>query len=160
MGRPHTHRVPPSGDLLAAHGRSPEQGLPLSARAAPGLFAARPQPGHARQPHSPQAAAARLHRQPPGNRLGQGLRDDQQGKMMPGRNSLFWKLAILLIGFCLAMIALTLSWGQRIGERTSYLSDEAKSVLSGYAERVETAWRQGGASAVDAVQSELEAAEG
>ncbi|MCY1393338.1 Sensor protein PfeS [compost metagenome] len=80
--------------------------------------------------------------------------------MMPGRNSLFWKLAILLVGFCLAMIALTLSWGQRIGERTSYLSDEAKSVLSGYAERAETAWRQGGASAVDAVQAELEATEG
>ncbi|MCO6057174.1 sensor histidine kinase [Pseudomonas sp. MOB-449] len=80
--------------------------------------------------------------------------------IVPGRHSLFWKLAILLIGFCLAMIALTLSWGQSIGEKTSYLSDDAKAVLSGYAARAETAWRQGGTGAVDRFQAELEAAEG
>lgn len=79
---------------------------------------------------------------------------------MPGRHSLFWKLAILLVSFCLTMTALTLSWGQRIGERTSYLSDDAKTVLSGYAERAEAAWRQGGTAAVDAFQSDLERVEG
>ncbi len=80
--------------------------------------------------------------------------------MMPGRHSLFWKLAILLIGFCLAMIALTLSWGQRIGQSTSYLNGEAKAVLRGYADQAEVVWRQGGAPAVDAFQARLETLEG
>lgn len=79
---------------------------------------------------------------------------------MPGRHSLFWKLAVLLIAFCLVMIALTLSWGRYVGESTSYLSEEAREAIRGYATQVERAWHYGGAAAVDRAQAEIEAAEG
>ena len=79
---------------------------------------------------------------------------------MPGRHSLFWKLAIILVGFCLVMIALTLSFGQLIGERTSYLSDAARTTLRGYAHEAERAWREGGRAGVDAFQADLERREG
>ncbi|UXY51640.1 sensor histidine kinase [Pseudomonas tohonis] len=79
---------------------------------------------------------------------------------MPGRHSLFWKLAIILVGFCLVMIALTLSFGQLIGERTSYLSDAARTTLRGYAREAEQAWREGGRAGVDAFQADLERREG
>lgn len=79
---------------------------------------------------------------------------------MPGRHSLFWKLAIILVGFCLVMIALTLSFGQMIGQRTSFLSDDARQVLRGYAQEAELAWKQGGAAGVDAFQASLEQREG
>ena len=48
---------------------------------------------------------------------------------MPNRHSLFWKLAVLLIGFSLAVIALTVFSGRLVGELTSYLSSESRSVL-------------------------------
>lgn len=69
---------------------------------------------------------------------------------MPGRHSLFWKLAIALIVLCLSVIWLSWNWGKQM-ERDSYnLSDEARHVLGGYAREAQQAWRSGGAAGVDA----------
>ncbi len=68
---------------------------------------------------------------------------------MPGRHSLFWKLAVLLVGFCLLMIGLSWTWGRQMETRTAFLSSDARAVLEGYAADAEQAWRQGGEAAVD-----------
>ncbi|MCY1341598.1 Sensor protein PfeS [compost metagenome] len=68
---------------------------------------------------------------------------------LPGRHSLFWKLAVLLVGFCLLVITLSLAWGRLIGEQTSYLSSEARETLRGYAEQARQAWRTEGVDGVD-----------
>lgn len=62
---------------------------------------------------------------------------------LPGRHSLFWKLAALLIGFSLLVITLSWSWGKRVEGHTSYLSAEARAVLQGYAREAEVAAREG-----------------
>lgn len=69
---------------------------------------------------------------------------------MPNRHSLFWKLAILLVGFCLLMIGLSWTWGRHMQTQNAYLSDDARILLSGYAAEAEQAWLQGGRSGVDA----------
>jgi two-component system sensor histidine kinase PfeS len=61
---------------------------------------------------------------------------------LPGRHSLFWKLACLLVAFCLLMIWLSWSWGRYMEERNQFLSDEARGTLSGYAAEAEQAWQQ------------------
>lgn len=38
---------------------------------------------------------------------------------LPGKHSLFWKLACLLVAFCLLMIWLSWSWGRYMEEKTS-----------------------------------------
>lgn len=65
-------------------------------------------------------------------------------KRLPGKHSLFWKLACLLIAFCLLMIWLSWSWGRYMEQKNAYLSDEARSTLSGYAVEAEQAWRECG----------------
>ena len=52
---------------------------------------------------------------------------------MPGRHSIFWRLVALVAGFCLAMIWAAGYISQKIDHHTSYLSDEARSTLEGYA---------------------------
>ena len=47
-------------------------------------------------------------------------------KRLPGKHSLFWKLACLLIAFCLLMIWLSWSWGRYMEQKNAYLSDEAR----------------------------------
>ncbi|WP_447592947.1 histidine kinase sensor domain-containing protein [Aquipseudomonas campi] len=79
---------------------------------------------------------------------------------MPNRHSLFWKLAVLLIGFSLAVIALTLFSGRLVGELTSYLSSESRSVLRSYAREAEASWQKHGAAGVDAFQDQLHEREG
>ena len=69
---------------------------------------------------------------------------------LPGRHSLFWKLAFLLVGFCLLMIWLSWSWGRYMEEQNAYLDKEARATLSGYAVSAEQAWNRGGAEGVDA----------
>ncbi|MGE8188445.1 histidine kinase sensor domain-containing protein [Pseudomonas sp. NPDC086278] len=69
---------------------------------------------------------------------------------LPGRHSLFWKLACLLVAFCLLMIWLSWSWGRYMEERNQFLSDEARGTLAGYAVGAEQAWRQGQRAGVDA----------
>lgn len=69
---------------------------------------------------------------------------------LPGKHSLFWKLACLLIAFCLLMIWLSWSWGRYMEEQNAYLDEEARHTLSGYAVCAEQAWRRGGSEGVDA----------
>jgi two-component system sensor histidine kinase PfeS len=68
---------------------------------------------------------------------------------LPGRHSLFWKLAFLLVAFCLLMIWLSWSWGRYMEERNQFLSDEARGTLTRYAVQAEQAWQHGGRSGVD-----------
>lgn len=62
---------------------------------------------------------------------------------MPGRHSLFWRLAALLVTFCLLVISLSVSWGNWIDLQTAYLSGEARQTLQAYAEEAEHAALQG-----------------
>ena len=68
---------------------------------------------------------------------------------LPGRHSLFWKLACLLVAFCLLMIWLSWSWGRYMEERNQFLSDEARGTLSRYAGEAERAWQSGERDGVD-----------
>ena len=74
---------------------------------------------------------------------------------MPNRHSLFWKLAILLVGFCLLLIFLTLSWGRHMEVRNAYLAPGAKALLEGYAAEAEQALTEGGTAGVDAWLSSM-----
>lgn len=69
---------------------------------------------------------------------------------MPGRHSLFWKLAVALVALCLAVIWLSWNWGKQMERDSYYLSDAARQVLAGYADEAQQAWRKGGAAGVDA----------
>ncbi|WP_201193225.1 sensor histidine kinase [Pseudomonas fluorescens] len=69
---------------------------------------------------------------------------------LPGRHSLFWKLACLLVAFCLLMIWLSWSWGRYMEERNQFLSDEARGTLTRYAAEAEQAWQQRQRPGVDA----------
>ncbi len=69
---------------------------------------------------------------------------------LPGRHSLFWKLACLLVCFCLLMIWLSWSWGRYMEQRNQFLSDEARGTLTRYAAEAEQAWHQGQSDGVDA----------
>ncbi|AZC32762.1 Signal transduction histidine kinase [Pseudomonas chlororaphis subsp. piscium] len=68
---------------------------------------------------------------------------------LPGRHSLFWKLAFLLVAFCLLMIWLSWSWGRYMEQKNLFLSDEARGTLTGYAAEAEQAWSQGQSAGVD-----------
>ncbi|MEQ7919287.1 sensor histidine kinase [Xanthomonas sp. WHRI 1810A] len=68
---------------------------------------------------------------------------------LPGRHSLFWKLAVLLVGFCLLMIWLSWSWGRYVEDQNAYLSKAAHQTLGGYAADAEHAWQTGGAQGID-----------
>ncbi|KJK19746.1 histidine kinase [Pseudomonas sp. 2(2015)] len=69
---------------------------------------------------------------------------------VPNRHSVFWKLAILLVGFCLLMIGLSWTWGRHMDTQNAFLSEQAKSILQGYASDAEQAWLQGGQAGIDA----------
>lgn len=68
---------------------------------------------------------------------------------MLDRHSLFWKLAILLVGFCLLMIGLSYTWGRHMETRNAFLDAPARAQLLGYAAEAEQAWRQEGRAGVD-----------
>ena len=68
---------------------------------------------------------------------------------MLDRHSLFWKLAILLVGFCLLMIGLSYTWGRHMETQDAFLSAPAQQVLRGYASEAEQAWRSGGRAGLD-----------
>ncbi|NWL18054.1 sensor histidine kinase [Pseudomonas umsongensis] len=68
---------------------------------------------------------------------------------VPGRHSLFWKLACLLVAFCLLMIWLSWSWGRYMEQRNQFLSDEARGTLARYAAEAEQAWQQGQSVGID-----------
>lgn len=67
---------------------------------------------------------------------------------MPSRHSLFWRMVLLVAGFCVLMIAATDYLSARINRLTSYLSPDAVEVLSGYGVQAHTAL-QSGPQAVD-----------
>ncbi|QJI44797.1 sensor histidine kinase [Pseudomonas sp. ADAK2] len=69
---------------------------------------------------------------------------------LPGRHSLFWKLACLLVAFCLLMIWLSWSWGRYMEQRNQFLSDTARSTLTRYAAEAEQAWQEGRRAGIDA----------
>lgn len=69
---------------------------------------------------------------------------------VPGRHSLFWRLAVALVAFCVVLIWLSWHWGKQVERDSYYLSAEAREVLGTYAREAEEAWRSGGASGVDA----------
>ena len=68
---------------------------------------------------------------------------------VPGRHSLFWKLALLLVAFCLLMIWLSWSWGRYMEKQDQFLSPEARATLSRYAAEAEQAWLRGRHEGVD-----------
>src|SRR5690606_31616484 len=65
------------------------------------------------------------------------------GELMPGRHSIFWRLVVLVAGFCLAMIWAADYIGKQIDHRTSYLSEDARTILEDYAAEAGAALRQG-----------------
>lgn len=69
---------------------------------------------------------------------------------LPGRHSLFWKLACLLIAFCLLMIWLSWSWGRYMEEQNAFVSEKSREILRGYAAGAELAWSTQGRAGVDA----------
>ncbi|MBA1274485.1 histidine kinase sensor domain-containing protein [Stutzerimonas azotifigens] len=68
---------------------------------------------------------------------------------LPGRHSLFWRLAVLLIGFCLAVIWLSWSIGQYMQRQGYHLAADAQATLVEYAAEAQAVWRTGEASALD-----------
>ncbi|CAM3959984.1 Sensor protein PfeS [Pseudomonas reidholzensis] len=68
---------------------------------------------------------------------------------MLDRHSLFWRLAVLLVGFCLLMIGLSYTWGRHVETQNAFLSEPARQVLRGYAGEAEQAWREGGHAGVE-----------
>ena len=68
---------------------------------------------------------------------------------MLDRHSLFWRLAILLVGFCLLMIGLSYSWGRYMETQNAFLSKPARQLLQAYAVEAEQAWHQGGQAGID-----------
>ena len=75
---------------------------------------------------------------------------------LPGRHSLFWKLACLLVAFCLLMIWLSWSWGRYMEQRNQFLSDVARDTLTRYAAEAERAWQQGRRDGVDSWLQSME----
>ena len=69
---------------------------------------------------------------------------------MPGRHSLFWKLAFALVVLCLSVIWLSWNWGKQMERDSYFLSEAARQVLASYADEAQQAWRTGGAAGVDA----------
>jgi two-component system sensor histidine kinase PfeS len=69
---------------------------------------------------------------------------------LPGRHSLFWKLACLLVAFCLLMIWLSWSWGRYMEQKNLFLSNEARGTLMRYAAEAEQAWNKHQSAGVDA----------
>ncbi|MNZ59859.1 Sensor protein PfeS [compost metagenome] len=68
---------------------------------------------------------------------------------MPGRHSLFWKMAVALVALCLLVIWLSWTWGRQVERGNYFLSREAREVLGGYARDAEQAWQRGGDEGVD-----------
>lgn len=80
-------------------------------------------------------------------------------QILPGRHSLFWRLAVPVVLLCLALIWLSWTLGRQV-ERNAYnLSEEARQVLVGYSAELERAWRSDGAEGVDSWLARMRASE-
>ncbi len=79
---------------------------------------------------------------------------------LPSRHSLFWRLALLQIGFCLSLIWLSQSWTQYVYERSSHLPAGSREELVRYAAGAEQAWRRGGREGLQRWLDEFRHAQG
>lgn len=70
-------------------------------------------------------------------------------QLLPGRHSLFWRLAVPVVLLCLLLIWLSWTWGRQVERRGYFLDAQAQAVLHGYAADLERAWNAGGEAAVD-----------
>lgn len=73
---------------------------------------------------------------------------------MLGRHSLFWKLAALLVTFCLLVISLSNAWTSHVEDSNSRLSEESRHELKAYAWAADRAVTQG-AQEVDAFLAQV-----
>lgn len=73
----------------------------------------------------------------------------------PGRHSLLWKLTAALALFCLLLVSLHVDLERLFIQATSRLPAATKAVLTDYAHEAEAAWREAGASGVDAFLARL-----
>ena len=78
---------------------------------------------------------------------------------LPDRHSVFWKLSVLLVAFCLLMIWLSWYWGRYVQEQNAFLADDARDALRQYAAAAEEAHVQGQRAGVDAWLEEVSARE-
>jgi two-component system sensor histidine kinase PfeS len=78
---------------------------------------------------------------------------------MLGRHSLFWKLALLLLGFCLLIIWVNWSWTHYLENSSYRLAAPVRERLLAYRDAAERAWRSGGDRAVDAWLTDMADAE-
>lgn len=68
---------------------------------------------------------------------------------MPGRRSLFWPLAVLLVAFSVLVIWLARAWGEYVELQSYHLTEAAQTRLNHYAAEAEQAWRRDGRAGVD-----------
>ena len=71
------------------------------------------------------------------------------------RHPLLWKLALLLVGFCLLLTWLIWTWGLSVERSTYFLSPADQDYLAHYAGEAEQAWREGGAEGAEAYRQKL-----
>lgn len=62
---------------------------------------------------------------------------------MPNRHSLFWRLVVLVAGFCLSMIWASGYVSRYIDRTSSFLSEQARVTLTGYASEAQAALQAG-----------------
>ena len=62
---------------------------------------------------------------------------------MPNRHSLFWRLVVLVAGFCLSMIWASGYVSRYIDRTSSFLSEQARDTLTGYAHEAKVALQAG-----------------
>ncbi|MCU1730327.1 MULTISPECIES: sensor histidine kinase [unclassified Pseudomonas] len=71
------------------------------------------------------------------------------------RHPLLWKLALILVSFCLLLTWLIWTWGLSVERSTYFLSAADQTYLARYAEQAEQAWRDGGAEGAEAYRQQL-----
>ena len=71
------------------------------------------------------------------------------------RHPLLWKLALILVSFCLLLTWLIWTWGLSVERSTYFLSADDQNYLARYAGQAEQAWRNGGAEGAEAYRQQL-----
>lgn len=71
------------------------------------------------------------------------------------RHPLLWKLALLLVAFCLLLTWLIWTWGLSVERSSYFLGSADQEYLARYAAEAEQAWREGGAQGAEAYRRTL-----
>ncbi len=71
------------------------------------------------------------------------------------RHPLLWKLALILVSFCLLLTWLIWTWGLSVERSTYFLGSADQEYLARYAAEAEQAWREGGAQGAEAYRQRL-----